>query len=272
MTPIDAKNGIEQLLAIMEKLRSPQGGCPWDQQQTFQSIAPYTLEEAYEVAHAIEQGDMRELGEELGDLLFQVVFLAQIASEQQLFDFSHVVQAICEKMIRRHPHVFGPDAGMLSSEQIRLAWEEIKSSERAAKGTVQDTSVLSGITPALPAITRAVKLQRRAASIGFDWTDNRQVIDKIVEELEEVRAEIGVGPQERLEEEIGDLLFACTNLARHLDVDPEQALRVANLKFEQRFRHMEGQVCAQGKTLSDCSTETMEALWDQAKNDLKRRD
>lgn len=263
---------LNDLLAIMAKLRDPEGGCPWDRQQTFSTIAPYTLEEAYEVAHAIALNDMQELRDELGDLLFQVVFHAQMGSEQGVFDFSDVVQAICEKMIRRHPHVFAENRHSTSLEALGEAWETQKTRERAAKKPHDDAiiSALDGVAHALPALTRAVKLQKRAARVGFDWTETQTVIDKIEEELEEVRAEIGVGPQERIQEELGDLLFACTNLARHLKVDPEQALRLANLKFEQRFYAMERMAQSMGVAFESLSLEQMEAHWQQAKINEKR--
>lgn len=272
MNDTSAPYTLSDLLAIMARLRDPEGGCPWDRQQTFSTIAPYTLEEAYEVAHAIALNDLPELRDELGDLLFQVVFHAQMGSEQGAFNFSDVVQAICEKMIRRHPHVFAEKVHGASLEALGEAWETQKTRERAAKGRHEgaDISALDGVAHALPALTRAVKLQRRAARVGFDWTEVQTVIDKIEEELEEVRIEIGVGSQERIQEELGDLLFACTNLARHLKVDPEQALRLANLKFEQRFHAMEQIARSNGVAFDSLRLEQMEALWQQAKINEKR--
>ncbi len=257
---------IETLLAIMAKLRDPDGGCPWDLEQDFASIAPYTIEEAYEVADAIERGDMEELRDELGDLLLQVVFHAQMASEQGAFDFSAVVRAICEKMIRRHPHVFGSEDER-SAGEVKTRWEEIKAAEKAAKGTVQ-TSILDDVPLALPALTRAVKLQNRAARVGFDWPDTSQVIDKLNEEMLELSAEVAKGGDaDRLEDEMGDLLFVYANLARHMKIDPEAALRRANAKFRRRFGRIEEKLAAEDRKPEGSTLEEMDALWNEAKRE-----
>lgn len=255
-----AHNDIRALLDVMARLRDPATGCPWDREQDFRSIAPYTIEEAYEVADAIERESAEDLKEELGDLLLQVIYHAQMAKEADWFAFSDVIQAIVDKMIRRHPHVFG-DEQITDSATQTLAWEEHKAREKP-----QHTSVLDGVTAALPALTRSVKLQRRASRIGFDWPSPDQVLEKITEELEEVRAELtGDNDLERITEEMGDLLFACTNLARHLGVDPETALRYANQKFERRFRQIEAELRMQGRDPADTPLEELDALWEQAK-------
>ena len=257
---------IETLLALMAKLRDPDGGCPWDLEQDFASIAPYTIEEAYEVADAIERGDMEELRDELGDLLLQVVFHAQMASEQGAFDFSAVVRAICEKMIRRHPHVFGSEDER-SAGEVKTRWEEIKAAEKAAKGTVQ-TSILDDVPLALPALTRAVKLQNRAARVGFDWPDTSQVIDKLNEEMLELSAEVAKGGDaDRLEDEMGDLLFVYANLARHMKIDTEAALRRANAKFRRRFGRIEEKLAAEDRKPEGSTLEEMDALWNEAKRE-----
>lgn len=264
---------IEDLLAIMARLRDPDGGCPWDLEQTFASIAPYTLEEAYEVADAIERGDMHDLQDELGDLLLQVVFHSRMAEEAGHFAFSDVVGSICAKMLRRHPNVFG-NADVADAAAQTAAWEEQKARERAAKAARAGDarpSVLDGLPVALPASTRAVKIQKRVGRVGFDWPDAAQVIDKIEEELEEVRAELAA-PQvdpARVEEEIGDLLFAVANLARKAHVDPETALRHANAKFERRFRAVEDLLEKQGKSAETSSLDEMEALWGQVKKEQR---
>ncbi|WP_454464566.1 nucleoside triphosphate pyrophosphohydrolase [Azospirillum fermentarium] len=255
----------------MARLRAPVGGCPWDLEQTYRTIAPHTIEEAYEVADAIETGDMDALKEELGDLLFQVVYYTQMAQEDGLFDFDAVAQAITDKMIRRHPHVFGSDE-VNSAEMQTSRWEEHKAAERAKKaergGATAPPSALDGVSPGLPALTRAMKLQKRAARVGFDWTDARDILDKIEEEIAELRAEMTDTPApERVADEMGDLLFAVTNLARRLEVDPETALRGTNAKFERRFRHIEGRLAEQGKTPAQSTLDDMEALWQEAKRD-----
>jgi ATP diphosphatase len=254
---------IAALLDIMRALRDPNGGCPWDREQDFASIAPYTIEEAYEVAGAIEGGNWPELKEELGDLLFQVVFHARMAEEKKLFDFADVVAAICAKMLRRHPHVFGPGAAVETSEAQSVAWEEHKKRERAAK-VADGGSLLDGVPRALPALLRAVKLQKRAASTGFDWDNAAKVVEKIAEEAQEIVEACDTAP-DKLEEEVGDLLFAVANLARHLKVDPENALRAANTKFMRRFKVIEGELAKRGKMPEQASLDEMEAIWQAAK-------
>lgn len=253
---------IETLLTIMARLRNPDGGCPWDLEQNFKSIAPYTIEEAYEVADAIDRKDYKDLQDELGDLLFQVVFHAQMAQEAGLFDFNDVCQSISEKMIRRHPHVFG-DAAERDSDSQTEAWEDQKARERAEKQ--RDESVLDDLPVALPALKRAQKLQKRAARVGFDWPDAARVLDKIDEEIAEVRDAMAHSTQEHVAEEVGDLLFVCTNLGRKLKVDVEAATRDANAKFERRFRHIEQRLRAEGRTPEQATLEEMEALWIEAK-------
>jgi ATP diphosphatase len=256
---------IERLLEIMATLRDPQRGCPWDREQTFATIVPHTIEEAYEVADAIERGDMDELCDELGDLLFQVVFYARMAEEAGHFDFSAVVAAIIAKLTRRHPHVFG-EARVDNAAQQSEEWERHKAAERAAKTDGGTPSVLDGVSVALPALTRAVKLQRRAARVGFDWRELGEVLDKVAEELDEVRAEVaGNGGQKRLRHEIGDLLLAGSNLARFAGIDPEGALREANARFERRFRSIEAGLAQQGRTPEQASLADMEELWLRAK-------
>lgn len=257
-----ANTDIRELLSIMASLRDPEGGCPWDLEQDFSTIVPYTIEEAYEVADAISRGDMADLQDELGDLLFQVVFHARMAEETGEFTFDDVVEGIVEKMIRRHPHVFA-DEDVADAEAQTRAWEEHKAKERHAKG--QHHSLLDGVTLGLPALSRAQKLQKRAARAGFDWPEVGGVLDKIAEELDEVRVEIDNGDQAALQGEIGDLLFACVNLARYAGVEPETALRTTNEKFERRFRYIEQALCAQGKELEQCSLEEMDGLWNEAK-------
>lgn len=253
---------IDHLLSIMATLRDPQRGCAWDREQTFATIAPYTVEEAYEVADAIDHGDMAALKDELGDLLFQVVFHAQMASEAQAFAFDDVAHAIADKMIRRHPHVFG-DADIRDAETQTVAWEATKADERAAKG---HDSVLDGVARSLPPMTRALKLQNRAARVGFDWAEPADVLAKIAEEVDEIKHEIDIGSgHERLEDEMGDVLFACVNLARKLKIDPEIALKRANAKFDRRFRHVETELRGTGRAPEQATLEEMEALWVDAK-------
>ena len=254
---------IQRLLTIMRRLRDPDGGCPWDLEQNFATIAPYTIEEAYEVASSIEAGDFAALKDELGDLLLQVVFHAQMGSEQGLFNFADVVAAICEKMIRRHPHVFG-ESGVLSAAGVTRAWEEIKRQERAGKSGATH-GLLDDVPAALPALMRAIKLQNRAAEVGFDWPSAVTVTDKIAEESRELAEAKDSGDQVKLAEEFGDMLFAMANLARHLKLDPEDALRGANAKFVRRFRAIEAGIAAQGRRMQDTSLEEMEALWQEAK-------
>ena len=258
---------IQRLLDIMARLRHPEGGCPWDRQQTFASILPYTLEEAYEVAEAIDAGDMAALREELGDLLFQVVFYAQLAKEAGEFDFGDIVASICGKLERRHPHVFG-DAAVGDAEEHRFAWERMKQQERAMKASAAQraASVLDDVPQALPGLVRGVKLQRRAARVGFDWASVDDVLAKIEEELDEVRHELANGGGHgRLTHEIGDLLFACSNLARHTGVDAEVAMRGVNQRFEWRFRRVEALLAEQGRSPSDATLEEMDRLWERVK-------
>ncbi|MBI1265489.1 MAG: nucleoside triphosphate pyrophosphohydrolase [Alphaproteobacteria bacterium] len=254
---------MARLLSIMAALRDPQSGCPWDLEQDFSSIAPYTLEEAYEVCDAIERGDMADLRDELGDLLLQVVFHSQMAREAGHFGFEDVAAAISDKMVRRHPHVFAGAEERDAASQTR-AWEAQKAQERAEKGA-SDTSVLANIPLALPALVRAEKLTRRAARVGYDWPSAEEVFDKLDEELGEVRGAIASGDQAHVAEELGDLLFVISNLARKLSVDPEAALRSANAKFERRFRWIEQRLATEGKTCSDVSLEVMESHWRSAK-------
>jgi MazG family protein len=255
---------IAELLEIMARLRDPDSGCPWDQQQNFATIAPYTLEEAYEVAEAIQRNDAGELCDELGDLLFQVVFHAQMARELGWFEFADVVAAINEKLVRRHPHVFA-DENVSDARAQSEAWERHKARERADKG-VAVQSALDGVPVALPALVRAQKIQQRAARVGFDWTESRHVVDKLAEELAELRqamAEQEAG--ERLREELGDLIFSGVNLARFLDADAESLVRAANNKFERRFREVEALARQQQRELKDCTLEQLESLWQKAK-------
>ena len=252
---------IDRLLAIMAQLRNPDGGCAWDLEQTFATIAPYTVEEAYEVADAIERGDLKDLKDELGDLLFQVVFHSRMAEERGAFDFDAVAEAIVDKMLRRHPHVFG-EAGVRSSQEQTLAWEEIKAAERAQKARA---GVLADVPAGLPALTRAVKLTKRAGRVGFDWPSPAEVIAKLHEELDELQAEIAGGDKEKMRQEMGDLLFVVANLARKLDIEPEDALRSTNAKFARRFRFIEAALAQQGKTPDQSDLAEMDALWDAAK-------
>ncbi|WP_373087336.1 nucleoside triphosphate pyrophosphohydrolase [Sneathiella sp.] len=260
---------IDRLLEIMARLRDPDGGCPWDLEQNFETIAPHTIEEAYEVADAIADGDMAELKDELGDLMFQVVFYAQMAKEAGHFDFNDVIDAISDKMIRRHPHVFGNDNIPTAEAQI-TAWEETKAQERAAKmKTGEQPSVLDGVASNLPAFTRAVKLQKRAARVGFDWPSIDQVFDKIHEEMGELKTEIALEDSaEDIAEEYGDFLFVVANLGRHLNLDPETVLRQANRKFTRRFQFVEQRLKALGKTPDQSSLEEMDTLW----NDVRQKD
>jgi MazG family protein len=257
---------LARLLAVMAWLRDRQHGCPWDIDQTFRTIAPYTIEEAYEVADAIERDDMPALKEELGDLLLQVVYHSQMASETGAFRFADVAAAIADKMIDRHPHVFG-DLEIADADAQTISWEARKAAERARKGGAEPAGALDGVARALPALLRAEKIQKRAARVGFDWTTIGPVIDKIEEELGELRAEIDAGKTEqaRIADELGDVLFAVANLARHCKVDPEAALRATNDKFEKRFRYVERQLAAQGRKPAEATLEEMEAFWQEAK-------
>lgn len=256
---------FDDLLEIMKRLRTPVTGCAWDLEQSFETIAPYTIEEAYEVADAIERQDMSDLSDELGDLLLQVVFHAQIAKDEGHFSIADVTQAISEKMIRRHPHVFA-DAEQRSADAQTSAWEEIKAAERS-KSKKQDDSALAGIAQALPALMRSEKLQKRAARTGFDWTDPKDIFAKLDEEIDEVKEAIDEADQAHIEEEIGDLIFVAVNLARRLDVDPEIALRKANTKFERRFRAMESKAEGQEAGFAKLSLEDQEKLWVAVKGD-----
>jgi len=256
MTPID------RLKAIMVRLRDPDGGCPWDVEQTFATIAPYTLEEAYEVADAIDRGDMADLQGELGDLLFQVVFHARMAEEQGLFAFDEVADAIADKLERRHPHVFGDEAAKPDGPAQKLRWEDIKAAERASKA---QHGVLDDVPVGLPALHRAAKLTKRAARVGFDWPTIDEVFAKLDEEVAELKVEIAAGDMAKAAEEMGDLLFVVANLARKLGVEPEDALRGANAKFVRRFGFIEAELAKDGRTPDQSDLAEMDALWDAAK-------
>lgn len=264
---------LDDLLHLMARLRDPQYGCPWDLKQSYASIVPHTLEEAYEVADAIERGDLAHLPGELGDLLFQVVYYSQLAREEGRFDFAAVVDGITRKLIRRHPHVFpdgdlygAPDMPKLAEAAIKQRWEEIKAEERAEKAAApQQLSLLDDVPHALPALSRAAKLQKRAAQVGFDWPEALPVVDKVREELDEVLEAMSENDPEAIMEEIGDVLLVVVNLARHLKVDPEAALRQANGKFERRFRFIEAALRDSGRRPEECSLDELDALWGEAK-------
>jgi nucleoside triphosphate diphosphatase len=262
---------ISPLLDIMAALRTPGSGCPWDLEQDFSTIAPYTVEEAYEVTDAIARGDLDDLRDELGDLLLQVVFHARMAEEQNAFDFGDVVEAISRKMIRRHPHVFADKDGRLTPADVKGAWERIKAEEKAERSARRPSDensqppLLSEVKAGQPALTRAMALQRKASTVGFDWNDSRAVLRKIREEADEIEAALDRGERSELESETGDILFAVVNLARHAAVDPEMALRGANAKFERRFGYIERALSSQGRTLEGASLEEMDALWNEAK-------
>lgn len=258
----DPQGGMPRLIEIMRRLRDPESGCPWDIEQDFGTIAPYTIEEAYEVADAIAREAWGELKDELGDLLLQVVFHAQIARDKGMFGFDEVADAIADKMVARHPHVFGDESRDKSAEQQTRDWETVKAAERAAKA---QTGVLDGVALGLPALLRAVKLQKRAARVGFDWPDASHVLDKITEEAGELREAAESLPQEKVEEEFGDLLFVMANLARHMGVEPEAALRGANAKFTRRFERIEAWLAEDGREASESDLAEMDALWDRAK-------
>jgi ATP diphosphatase len=280
--PVKPSSDIARLIEIMAALRTPGSGCPWDLEQNFATIAPYTIEEAYEVADAISRGDLDDLKDELGDLLLQVVFHARMAQEQGVFAFPDVVQAITEKLIRRHPHVFGDSRG-LDTGEVNVQWDAIKAQERAAKAAKADAGrtpapdaasrrdgTLSGVPAGLPALTRALKLQQKAGKVGFDWNDPMAVLAKIREEADEIEAAIRVGgDRQEAAAETGDLLFAVVNLARHLDADPEAVLRATNQKFERRFASIERALKARDKTPSESTLAEMDALWDEAKAEEK---
>jgi len=264
------KYTVEDLLHLMSQLRNPDGGCPWDLKQSFATIVPSTIEEAYEVAEAIEAEDFEHLHEELGDLLFQVIFYAQLGREAGHFDFSRIVDTLVRKLLRRHPHVFpsgelyGDNRGEAIDEaRVKENWEAIKAAERGAKG---EGGALDGVAQGLPALTRAVKLQKRASRVGFDWPDIGGVLDKIEEEIAELREAIAADNPQHAREELGDLLFSCVNAARHLNVEPETALRHCNRKFERRFHAMEAELKTQGRQPADASLEELDRLWDKAKS------
>lgn len=269
---------LSDLLYLMARLRDPDGGCPWDLQQDFASIVPHTLEEAYEVADAIEREDFAHLPSELGDLLFQVVYYSQLGDEQQLFDFSTVVHSITEKLVRRHPHVFADgqlygaaQSSAVDTQQVTERWEEIKQQERAEQAEPEQVvSVLADIPLNMPALSRALKIQKRASNIGFDWSSVPPVLDKVSEELEEVREAISSGEQAAISEELGDLLFATVNVARHLNINPETALRAANIKFSERLHFVERQAQEQGVAISDCTEAQLDAFWNLAKQALSK--
>ena len=256
---------IDRLLAVMARLRDPERGCPWDLEQTFETIAPHTVEEAYEVLDAVRRGDMAALVDELGDLLFQIVFYARLGREAGIFDFADVARTVSDKMVRHHPHVFGDEPTPDAAARTRR-WEAIKAAERAARN---DGGALDGVVRALPALLRALKLQRRAARVGFDWRAVEPVLGKLREEIAELEAELDRpdAPPARVADEIGDLLFSCVNLARHVGADPEAALREANDKFERRFRRVEALLAAAGRTPEQASPDEMDRLWERAKSE-----
>ncbi len=264
----DGGSAIERLIEIMVRLRAPDG-CPWDRVQDFRSIAPYTIEEACEVADAIEHGDRAALKDELGDLLLQVIYHSRMAEEEGSFALADVVEAISDKMVRRHPHVFGDEVGAKPMRPEDVDWEGMKAAERAQRGEVRD-SVLDGIPTSLSGLTRALKLTKRAARVGFDWTDPKDVLAKLNEEADELVREIDAGAPDSIEEEYGDLLFVMTNLARHLKVDPEAAMRRANSKFERRFKMIEEFLDSAGRSPDQASLAEMDALWDRAKAEEKQ--
>jgi ATP diphosphatase len=265
---------LPDLLHLMARLRDPQYGCPWDLQQNYATIVPHTIEEAYEVADAIERSDFEQLPGELGDLLFQVVYYSQLAQEEGRFEFATVVDAITRKLVRRHPHVFpdgdlygAPDMARLSEAAVKQRWEEIKAQERAEKAAApEQLSLLDDVPTTLPSLSRAAKLQKRAAQVGFDWPEALPVVDKVREELDEVLEAMSANDEEAMAEEIGDLLFVVVNLARHLKADPETALRAANAKFERRFRFIEQVLREQGRDIQACSLEELDSIWGQAKH------
>ena len=268
MTP---SRDISRLLEIMAALRTPGTGCPWDLEQDFTTIAPYTIEEAYEVADAVARGDLDDLRDELGDLLLQVVFHARMAEEKNAFSFGDVVEAITRKMIRRHPHIFADSSGRLTPSDVKGAWERIKAEEKAERASgrrseqAAHTSLLSGVKTGQPALARAMNLQRKASSVGFDWNDPRAVLRKIREEADEIESALDRGDSNELAEEAGDLLFAAVNLARHVGADPELVLRGTNAKFERRFGYIESALESQGRSLEGASLDEMDGLWNEAK-------
>jgi nucleoside triphosphate diphosphatase len=267
---MEKSRDIARLIEIMAALRTPGSGCPWDLEQTFETVGPYTIEEAYEVAHAISLGDREELREELGDLLLQVVFHARMAEDEGAFDFGGVVEAITDKLIRRHPHVFG-DARDLTPDEVSALWGKIKTEEKRLKaeripqGVALPSATLAGVKAGMPALTRALELQKAAGAVGFDWNDIHAVLDKINEESREVADAVTAGDRDHVEEEVGDLLFVMVNLARHAGVDPETALRGANAKFEKRFAYIEAALRERVSEPKDATLAEMDALWDEAK-------
>jgi ATP diphosphatase len=268
MTP---SRDISRLIEIMAQLRTPVTGCPWDLEQNFETIAPYTIEEAYEVADAIARHDLEDLKDELGDLLLQVVYHARMAEEQKAFEFGDVVEVICRKMIRRHPHVFADRDGNIKPAGVKSAWERIKAEEKAERAarrpadSAPSGSLLSNVKAGQPALTRAMALQRKASTVGFDWNDPRAVLQKIREEADEIEAALDHGDKAELAAETGDLMFALVNLARHVEADPETALRGTNAKFERRFAYIEHALTSKGRTLEAASLAEMDALWNEAK-------
>jgi ATP diphosphatase len=268
MTP---SRDVNRLIEIMAALRTPKTGCPWDIEQNFGTIAPYTIEEAYEVADAIARDDLDDLREELGDLLLQVVFHARMAEEEKAFDFGDVVTAITDKLIRRHPHVFGDTAGPTTQEQVKGTWEVIKTQEKAERAARNpqreeaESSLLASVKAGVPALTRAYELQKKVATVGFDWREPGPVVDKIREETDEIEAALASGDRGKIAEEIGDLMFTAINLARVSGIDPESALRATNAKFERRFAYVENRIVAQERKLDDVSLDEMDKLWDEAK-------
>lgn len=271
---LTAQYCVSDLIRVMERLRDPEYGCPWDLKQDFASIVPSTLEECYELAHAIEQGDFHHVAEELGDVLFQVIFYTQLGREQQLFSFDTIVSTLVEKLVRRHPHVFGggeiegiADAST-SVTEVNESWEAIKQMERSQR---QQHGILADVPVALPALPRAQKLQKRAARVGFDWPDSEPVLEKLQEEITELRQAMSSGCEENIHEEMGDILFTCANLARHLKLDAEHSLRHSSLKFEQRFNQMEALAAASGEDLSQLDDDKLDQLWEQAKGTHPRQ-
>jgi ATP diphosphatase len=268
MTP---SRDVKRLIEIMAALRTPKTGCPWDLEQNFATIAPYTIEEAYEVADAISRADLDDLRDELGDLLLQVVFHARMAEEEKAFDFGDVVTAITVKLIRRHPHVFGDTAGPATHEQIRGTWDVIKKQEKAERAVRNsqreqaESSLLASVKAGVPALTRAYELQKKVATVGFDWREPAPVVDKIREETGEIEAALASGERGKIAEEIGDLMFTAINLARVSGIDPESALRATNAKFERRFAYVENRILATGRKLEEVSLDEMDKLWDEAK-------
>ena len=274
MTP---SRDISRLIEIMAQLRTPVTGCPWDLEQNFATIAPYTIEEAYEVADAIARGDFEDLKDELGDLLLQVVYHARMAEEEKAFAFGDVVEAITRKMIRRHPHVFADKDGNIQPAGVKSAWERIKAEEKAERAAQrpqhqadEHSALLSSVKAGLPALTRALELQRKASTVGFDWNDPRAVLNKIREEADEIEAALDRKDAKELADETGDLLFAVVNLARHAEADPEMTLRRANAKFERRFAYIERKLAAQGRSLDEATLDEMDELWNEAKADEKK--